>query len=143
MIAALIAPIEMPATQSGADCPLGQRLVDAGLIGAERAAALEDEDGLRVERLRWTGRLSRSELLAASVKSATINVAMQQMGLTALLASLAGVGNRLHWHGNCCGAESVFAAFHAMLRCAASSSRRSSAFSRLVELSFSPSRSVT
>ena len=43
---ALIAPIDVPITQSGSTPASRQRLIDAGLIGAERAAALKDEDGL-------------------------------------------------------------------------------------------------
>ena len=50
MSAALIAPIEMPATQSGVCCHRRERLVDAGLVGAERAAALQDEDALLARR---------------------------------------------------------------------------------------------
>ena len=44
-----MAPIEMPATQSGCRFGLGQRLVDAGLVGAERAAALQQQ-GNALER---------------------------------------------------------------------------------------------
>ena len=43
MMAALIAPIEMPATQSGWMLGLGERGVDPGLVGAERAAALQHQ----------------------------------------------------------------------------------------------------
>ncbi len=43
MIAELIAPIETPDTQSGSMFGLVQRLVDAGLVGAERAAALQHQ----------------------------------------------------------------------------------------------------
>ena len=52
--AALIAPIEVPITQSGATPGLVQRLIDADLIGAERATALQDEDGL-AERGNFLG----------------------------------------------------------------------------------------
>ena len=45
MMAALIAPIEMPATQSGALPASASAFVDARLIGAERAAALQHEHG--------------------------------------------------------------------------------------------------
>ena len=38
-----MAPIEMPATQCGCEIGLGQRLIDAGLVGAERAAALQQQ----------------------------------------------------------------------------------------------------
>ena len=43
---ALIAPIDVPITQSGCNSGLVQRLVDADLIGAEGPAALQDEHGL-------------------------------------------------------------------------------------------------
>ena len=46
MIAALIAPMEMPATQLGRVPGLHKRLVGASLIGAERPAALKDKHGL-------------------------------------------------------------------------------------------------
>ena len=49
MIAELTAPIETPAIQSRHLSRLRQRLVGAGLIGAERAAALQYEHGLLVE----------------------------------------------------------------------------------------------
>ena len=41
-----MAPIEMPATQLGMYPAMARRLVSAGLIGAKRAAALQDEHGL-------------------------------------------------------------------------------------------------
>ncbi len=44
--AELIAPIEMPATQSEVQIVLGQRLIDPRLVGAERAAALEHQGNL-------------------------------------------------------------------------------------------------
>ena len=47
MIAALMAPIEMPATQSGSNPLLAKRLEGAGLIGTERAAALQHQHTLR------------------------------------------------------------------------------------------------
>jgi len=40
------APIDVPMIQSGSDGSLVHGLIDPGLIGAERAAALEDQDGL-------------------------------------------------------------------------------------------------
>ena len=43
MMAALIAPIEMPATQSGWISASASACVDAGLVGAERAAALQHQ----------------------------------------------------------------------------------------------------
>ena len=43
MMAALTAPIEMPATQFGS-ARVAQSLVGAGLIGSERTAALQDEE---------------------------------------------------------------------------------------------------
>ena len=43
MIAALIAPIEMPATQSGAVLRVGKRFVDSGLVASKSAAALEHQ----------------------------------------------------------------------------------------------------
>ena len=47
MIAALMAPIEMPAIHSGSNPDAAQRLEGAGLIGAERTAALQDQHTLR------------------------------------------------------------------------------------------------
>ena len=41
--APLIAPIEMPATQSGCRSASASACVDAGLVGAERAAALQQQ----------------------------------------------------------------------------------------------------
>ena len=49
MIAELIAPIDMPATQSGWRFGLGQALIDAGLVRPERAAALQQQ-GDTIER---------------------------------------------------------------------------------------------
>ena len=43
MSAALMAPIEMPAVQSGCSPASARRFVDACLIGAERAAALQQQ----------------------------------------------------------------------------------------------------
>ena len=40
MTVALMAPIEMPHTQSGVEAVLGQRLVGPDVVGAERSAAL-------------------------------------------------------------------------------------------------------
>ena len=48
--APLMAPIEMPVIQSGSVAALRQGLVDAGLIGAERTAALQHEAHLRAVR---------------------------------------------------------------------------------------------
>ena len=58
--AALIAPIEMPATQSGVSPSLGERLVHAGLVGAERAAALQHEDALLARASDRRGEGARS-----------------------------------------------------------------------------------
>jgi hypothetical protein len=46
MIAELMAPIEIPATQSGCRSGLGQRFINTRLIGAERAAALKQQRDL-------------------------------------------------------------------------------------------------
>ena len=43
MMAALMAPIEMPAIQSGWMSAFGQRLVDASLICPQRTAALQKQ----------------------------------------------------------------------------------------------------
>ena len=43
MMAALMAPMETPETQSGSMPGLVQRLIDARLIGAQRAAALQHQ----------------------------------------------------------------------------------------------------
>ena len=43
MMAALIAPMEMPGDPVRVQVGLGQRLVDAALVGAERAAALQEQ----------------------------------------------------------------------------------------------------
>ena len=43
MIALLMAPMEMPANQLGCDAGLVQALVNAGLVGAERPAALQHQ----------------------------------------------------------------------------------------------------
>ena len=51
MMAALMAPIEMPATQSGSRPTSCEGLVGARLVGAERAAALQDEDELLFVRM--------------------------------------------------------------------------------------------
>src|SRR5882757_9347973 len=45
MMAPLIAPIEVPMTQSGL-MPPSISLVDAGLVGAKSASSLQDEDHL-------------------------------------------------------------------------------------------------
>ena len=50
MIAVFSAPIEMPEIQRGFDARFGQPLIDAGLIGAQRAAALQDETDFVVGR---------------------------------------------------------------------------------------------
>ena len=51
MIAALTAPIEMPATQSGCRSGLGQGLIDPGLVGPEGAAALQQQRDLLEPRV--------------------------------------------------------------------------------------------
>ena len=43
-----MAPIEVPMIQSGSMPGLVQRLIDAGLVGAERAAALQHQHDLPV-----------------------------------------------------------------------------------------------
>ena len=47
-----MAPIEVPMTQSGSMPAFMQRLIDAGLIGTESAAPLEDQDDLPRDRPR-------------------------------------------------------------------------------------------
>jgi hypothetical protein len=48
IIAALIAPIEIPATQSGVYPEDDRRFVHAGLVAAERATTLQDQTNLLV-----------------------------------------------------------------------------------------------
>ena len=48
MIAALMAPIEMPATHSGSKPWWHSAWIGASLIGAERAAALQHQHALRL-----------------------------------------------------------------------------------------------
>jgi len=47
---ALMAPIDVPMIQSGSISSFVQRLIDAGLVGTQRAAALQYQHDLAGER---------------------------------------------------------------------------------------------
>ncbi len=63
-----MAPIEVPMIQSGSIASFVQRLIDAGLIGAERAAALEHQDDLARRLRRLLGLHGRHVLNRLAVR---------------------------------------------------------------------------
>lgn len=75
MSAPLIAPMETPAIQCGASPVLAKRLVHARLIGAERAAALQDE-----HRVLMFSVQTRRVLFHRKLKNPRLHLAKQLFG---------------------------------------------------------------
>ena len=79
MMAALIAPIETPATHTGSRSAGAKRLVGAGLVGTKGSAALQDEHFLfgvdgRLRHFRQSSkamRCNRRRCTSGSLESVT------------------------------------------------------------------------